>query len=363
MHIRHISSFIMRVGLFCFLFGCSSPKGDSQNAAAENVSGNEVNNRSRTEVVQQGPIVNVTKQLYSYSELLEDLDLLQQKYPEFIKYELKTKTYQGRQIPLVTLGNPEADNFVMVQSAIHAREYISAQMVMALIEHYASNYENGKFKDIPIKELFQNVCFIIVPMVNPDGVEIAQKGENGALTADVKQWVRQNTQAGTKYDQIKSNARGVDLNRNFENGFGKDRRRKPSKNYSHYPGPEPYSEVESKFILEVSQMHDYSLFLNYHTSGNLVYYGCKNAPASVNNKALKLSNIIKRHTGYPLYGPQTSPECGSWADEVEVVYKRPSATIEMGTKNPVPIAEFPGLFKKNQWIWADVALAIINGEL
>ena len=109
-------------------------------------------------------------------------------------------------------------------------------------------------------------------------------------------------------------------------------------------------------------MHDYALFLNYHTSGNLVYYGCKNAQQSVNNAALKLSNIIKRHTGFPLYGPDTSPACGSWADEVEVLYKRPSATIELGSKNPVPIAEFNGLYKKNHWIWADVALAVMKGQ-
>ena len=77
---------------------------------------------------------------------------------------------------------------------------------------------------------------------------------------------------------------------------------------------------------------------------------------------VKLSNIIKRHTGFPLYGPDTSPACGSWADEVEVLYKRPSATIELGSKNPVPIAEFNGLYKKNLWIWADIALAVMNSQ-
>ncbi len=356
-----LSPLILKVGLMCLLSGCN-PNSNVQSATNESHSYDTETETSQVGENPSGPIVCVTKQLYSYDEMLEDLEILQQKYPQCVKYELKAETYQGRQIPLVTFGNANAKRHVMVMSAIHAREYMSAQLVMSMLEHYASNYDNGKYKETTLKNIFDNVCFIIVPMANPDGVEIAQKGEKGALTADVKQWVRQNTKEGTKYDQIKSNARGVDLNRNFRNGFGKDRRYKPTKNYSHHPGPEPYSEIESVFLLEVSQMHDYALFLNYHTSGNLVYYGCKNAQQSVNNAALKLSNIIKRHTGFPLYGPDTSPACGSWADEVEVLYKRPSATIELGSKNPVPISEFNGLYKKNLWIWADIALAVMNSQ-
>ncbi len=235
------------------------------------------------ETVVQGAIVNVRKQLYSYQEMLEDLDLLQQKYPDVLSYVLEGKTYQGRRIPIVTLGNPKAQKFIMVQSAMHAREYLSAQLVMAMIEHYASNYQSGKYKNNDLKSILNEVCFIIIPMTNPDGVEIAQQGENGAVTPEVKQWVRQNTSKGIRFDQIKSNARGVDINRNFNNGFGKDPNRKPQKGYSHFPGTEPYSEFETKFLLDVSKRHDYSLFLNYHTSGNVIYYGCGNAAANVKN--------------------------------------------------------------------------------
>lgn len=311
----------------------------------------------------QGDIVNRTKQIYSYQEMLEDLQVMQEVWPECIKFEMRSETYQGRGIPVVYLGNPEAKHHVMVQAAMHAREYMSAQLVMAMLEHYVRNYETGSFDGQKLKQLLNEVCFVIIPMTNPDGVEIAQRGEAGAVTADVKEWVRANTRAGIKFDQIKSNARGVDINRNFSNGFGKDRKRKPSKNYSHYPGKEPLTEVESNLLMTVAQEHDYDCFLNYHTCGNLVYHGCKNAPKQVNDQALRMSNIIKRHTSYPLYGPDTSPECGSWADEVEVRFQRPSATIELGTRNPVPLSEFKGLYNKNLWVWADLAIAIIDGEL
>ena len=309
----------------------------------------------------QGDIVNRTKQAYSYQEMLEDLKIMAEVWPEYIRYETRSKTFQGRAIPVVYFGNPNAKHFVMVQAAMHAREYMSAQLVMAMLEYYLRNYETESFSGQKLNQLLEKVSFVIIPMVNPDGVEIAQRGEAGAVTTDVKEWVRTNTQAGTKYDQIKSNARGVDINRNFYNGFGKDSKRKPSKYYSHYPGTKPLTEVESQLVMSVAQEHDYVCFLNYHTSGNLVYHGCKNATNKVNDQALKMANIIKRHTNYPLYGPDTSPECGSWGDEVEVRFLRPSATIELGTKNPVPLSEFAGLYKKNLWVWADLAYSIING--
>jgi len=308
-------------------------------------------------------IVDTSKQLYSYAEMMEDLNELQRYYPECVKVETRGKSYQGRAIPVVTFGNPTAQQKVMIQSAIHAREYLSAQLVMAMLEHYAKNYSTGSYQGRSLRDLFQQVGLVILPMVNPDGVEIAQKGEKGAKTEDVRLWIRQHTQAGVSHTQIKSNARGVDLNRNFQNGFGKDRKVKWNKDYSHYPGEYPHSEIESQLLLTIAQEHNYVCFLNYHTCGNLVYYGCKNASERVNTKALKMSQLIKRHTGFPLYGPTTSPECGSWADEVEVLYGRPSATIELGTRNPVPIAEFSDLYKKNLWIWADLARTIVNGDL
>ena len=308
-------------------------------------------------------IVDRTKQTYSYQEMLEDLQLMQNVWSQCIRYEMRSKTYQGRDIPVVYLGNPKAKYYVMVQASMHAREYMASLLVMTMLEHYVRNYETGYFKGKKLKWLLDKVCFVIIPMVNPDGVEIAQRGADGAVTDDVKEWVTANTQAGINYEQIKSNARGVDINHNFSNGFGLYKNRKQSKSYLNYPGENPLSEVESTLMLDVAQEHDYTCFLNYHTSGNLVFYGCKNAPEQVNGQALKIAKIIKRHTSFPLCGPDAIPECGTWADEVEVRFLRPSTTIELGTQNPVPIAEFIELYDKNLWVWADIAYTIISGQL
>ena len=311
-------------------------------------------------------IVDTQHQLYSYDEMLNDLDSLGLKFPECIRYRFgNTKTCQQRQIPIVFLGDSSSSRHVMVQASIHAREYMTSQLVMAMLEKYACcYYENVMYKDKTIRELFDSVCFVIIPMVNPDGVEIAQHGETGAATDDVKSWIKEMSEKGFSYTHIKSNANGVDLNRNFKNGFANPKVKGACKNksYSGYMGPYPYSEIETKLMLAVSDLFDYSLFLNYHTSGNVIFYGCMNACSYVNDEAHKISKIIQRHTSYPLLGPLSAVPSGSWADEVELLYKRPSVTIEIGSKNPVPIYEFENIFNKNQWIWADIAWNMLKGN-
>lgn len=307
--------------------------------------------------------VDTTIQNYSYALMMANLDSLAKHYPHCLKYEQGDSTYQGRPIPVVQFGDSLANKFVMIQSTIHAREFMATQLTMAMLEYYTSNYETEMFNGKKLIELFKGIRFIILPMVNPDGVEISQNGIDGAVTDDVKEWLSKYKEAGTELTQIKANALGVDINRNFRNGFGKAKYAKDTKDLHHYMGAQPYSEVESRLLLKVSQWHQYSCFLNYHTSGNLIFYGCMNARKEVNEKARNIAARIKKFTGYPCFGPKSAKPSGTWADEVEIIYKRPSVTIELGTKNPVPIEEFKSIYKKNINVWAAIAELIQNKVL
>lgn len=307
------------------------------------------------EYVADSTIVGTDHQKYSYDEMMEDLDLLSLFFPECVAYETRGTTNQGRTIPIVYFGNVAAEKKVMVTAAIHAREYLTAQLVMAMIEHYARNYEMGSFAGCKYADLFGSVCFVILPMVNPDGVEIAQRGVDGAVTPEARQWVLEQLRRGMRSNQIKSNSRGVDLNRNFANGFGRDPHRVGFKAFDHYPGAYAYSEPETRLMKEIADSIDFACFLNYHTHGNLMYYGCKDQSLwEVNNKALKIARIIQGLSGY-VPRAEAYPAYGSWADEVETIYRRPSVTIEIGTRNPVPISEFRMAFNRNVNVWASLA--------
>lgn len=306
-------------------------------------------------------IVTTDHQKYSYKEMVDDLKLLQKAYPECVSFEMKGKTYQGRDIPIVYLGNKKASKKIMITAAIHAREYMTTLVVMSMLEYYAKSYNTESYDGEKYSDLFSDVCLVIMPMVNPDGVEIAQNGVKGAITKDVKDWVAAQITEGQKADQIKSNARGIDLNRNFSYGFGKDPRRVGKKGFDHYNGTEAYSENETRLLKTVAEMHKYEFFLNYHTSGNLLYHGSDPSLKKENLNSEKLALFIQKVTGYVPH--KESRAYGSWADEVEHRFHCASVTIEMGSKNPVPLSEYNGIYKRNKLLWAKLLKAIHDKTL
>lgn len=309
-----------------------------------------------------GGLVDTDHQKYTHKEMLADLDSIVARYPGCVGVMEGDTTALGRDIPIVFLGNVTAPHHVMVQASMHAREYMASLLVMAMIETYAEKSVAGEtYKGVAVSQLLDSVCFVILPMVNPDGIEIAQWGTVGDIDAATRQWVDSMAGRGVYHYTIKANSRGVDLNRNFSNGFAAPgvRHARHSKHFYHYMGPAPYSEAETQFMVKVSRLFDYSLFLNYHACGNIIFYGCMNAPRPVNAEAERFARLASRHTGYRLFGPDSAIPNGSWADEVEVRYGRPSVTIEIGTRSPVPISEFSTIYNKNLWVWADIALTLI----
>jgi len=123
-----------------------------------------------------GGVVDVSKATYSHSELASDLEFLSKIYPRYFTYTSIGKSVAGRDIYVGVLGDPNAPRQVVVTAAIHAREYLTALLVMKQLEFYLSNYTTGSFGGIPYSTLFSECCFYILPMVNPDGVMLAQEG-------------------------------------------------------------------------------------------------------------------------------------------------------------------------------------------
>lgn len=296
---------------------------------------------------------------YSVDDVIVDLERLGQLYPGVVTWCIADSTSQKRPIPLAILGNPQAQQSVMIQASMHAREYMSSRIVMSLIEMYAhAAMTKQKIEGYDIASLMQSTRFVILPMVNPDGVAISQHGLDADMDREQRRWVASMiADSGYHHSQIKANVNGVDLNRNFTNGYGQARNRRATPDFYHFPGDEPLSETESRLMLDIATRYNPAFYVNYHTSGNLIYWGCANASPEVNAAAEALATLTGQLTDYPLYGPDSAPENGSWADEVELRFGRPSITIELGTRNPVPDSEFTGLLNRNRAVWAALTTA------
>lgn len=319
---------------------------------------------AQTNLIPLGRIVETHGHDYTYDEMLLDLDELVLRYPDYIRWEKADTSIEGRVIPVVRLGRDDAPCHLMIQASMHAREHMSTHLVMVMIEGLAwKRFHGVSHKGVSIYDLLENIQLSILPMVNPDGVEISQHGLDGCRLDETRRWVYEMFTKGINHTQIKSNARGVDLNRNFSNGHGEAYNAVRSKHFYHYPGEEPFSEPEVRLMLRTLLERPTDLCLNYHTSGNLIYYGCGNAPKEINDKARHYAGIIGKRAHYRLYGPDESERPnGSWADEIELNYGVPSATVELGTRNPVPHRELDGLLKRNGETWLDVIYDLVKSK-
>ncbi|MBI3543603.1 MAG: hypothetical protein HY075_10055, partial [Deltaproteobacteria bacterium] len=149
---------------------------------------------------------------HNYARMTQALDELVATYPNLLKKFSIGKTLQGRDIWGVQVNSSAAaratlgdDTFsakpgIVFMGNHHAREHVSAEIPLMLLEHLAKNY--GVDKDLTA--LIDKRDIYVIPMVNPDGVEYD-------ISTGSYKWQRKNMRpnpdGGSSY--------GVDLNRNY----------------------------------------------------------------------------------------------------------------------------------------------------
>jgi predicted deacylase len=194
------------------------------------------------------------KQLYrSYNESTDIFKDLENRHPNNIKLESIGKTWEKRDINLVTISKDiktaHTRPALFFTGTIHAREWVGHELAIEFTKYVLDNYEN----DPTIQSYLENTTIYIVPCANPDGYEYSKNHfsfwrKNRRVNAD-----------GTY---------GVDLNRNFPIGYVKST--VPSSNV--YGGPEPFSEPETRALRDFVEAHEnISIALDYHSQGNVFF--------------------------------------------------------------------------------------------
>lgn len=318
--------------------------------------------KSGTSYTEKGlTIVSTHHQKYTYSEMKKDIALLTKKYGEYLSYEVGGKSWDNRNLYVLTLGNPNAKKTVIVQASIHGREYMTAQLVMKQVEFYCRNYYTGTYKGTYFSELFEKVCFKIVPMSNPDGVSISQFGasaiRNAKLRANIQRMCRKYGRGSRSYyTRWKANARGIDLNRNFDQYWKLLSTSIHAPCASGFKGYSPVSEKESKLLVRLANKEKPSAVLSYHAMGQIIYWNFGQRGA-LRTKELQLLNVVRGQTGYrPVGGAFSRHHSTGYGDWIAVSKKTPTTTIEIGSVAcPLPSSQFPGTWSRNRLIFAATA--------
>ena len=177
--------------------------------------------------------VPMTSQLYS-----QTIQQLAEAYP-FLKTAVLTTTAFGRPVYAIRIG--EGDRHVIFSAAHHANEWITTPLLLKFAEELAEAYQNGgKIYGVPAKTLFKYSTIHLVPMVDPDGVDLV----TGAIRPRTPEYNIARQIAGDFPDipfpdGWKANLLGVDLNLQYPAGWLQAREIKFSQGYTR-PAPRDY---------------------------------------------------------------------------------------------------------------------------
>ena len=223
---------------------------------------------------------------------------------------------------------------VIVQCAIHAREYVTALLGVELARHAATHPFGG------------GAYFVFNS--NPDGIRLVLDGADFLPCEKLKNFLTE-VNGGSNFSLYKANANAVDLNTNFDAdwGSGAQNRRCPSP--ESFIGYYPMSEREVNVLASFTQKVAPYATLSYHTQGEVIYYGFKgqneNSLARDEAVAYRLSAV----TGYtPVL---TAGSAGGYKDWCIREFDIPSFTVEVApatAARPVEESYLPEIFEQNK---------------
>lgn len=284
---------------------------------------------------------------YTYAQMQADIAQLKQIYSNALTVTTMGTSELGRDIPVLRIGQENARYHVLFQGTIHGREHMTAWLLMALADYWLAH-------DI---QSYGDVCYHIIPMINPDGATISQ---TGILTAQ-QESIYQNDKANgytslskPEYANAwKANGLGTDLNRNFPSGWEGITARTAASS-EKYRGEKPFSAAETQYLRDYTLKYAFDATFSYHASGSLIYYEY-GLNESTNNSSKSLAEAVKMVTGYPLEGSSAVDGAGykDWTiDALEI----PSLTIEIGCEStPLAKRELYSIFVRNRSVLPEVA--------
>jgi g-D-glutamyl-meso-diaminopimelate peptidase len=254
------------------------------------------------------------------------------------------KSVLGRNITAFVIGNgiPGA----IFVGAHHSLEYITSMLLFEFIEQICAHTENGELLfGYDVKSMLKAQTICIVPMLNPDGVELYLKGikSAGAQKENVKK------QAGNDYSDWQANAHGVDLNHNYNAGWDILRRLELNNGITgpgarRYGGAHAESEPETHALCNLCRRIPFSRAYALHSQGEEIYY---RYGARTPKNALQIAEKLAGVSGYKVAEPELLASHGGFKDWFINVFGRPAFTIEVGFgTNPLPLSDYTDIYTK-----------------
>ena len=294
------------------------------------------------------PIVDTTQPITAESCDQMILELVR-TYP-FCRSEVIGSTAFQRPLRTLVIGN--GPRKVLYSAAHHANEWITSLILLKFAEDWAAAIQaGGSIADTDAAQLAESVTVYMVPMVDPDGVDLVVGAIGpGNIQYDLAQRLSQDYPSIPFPNGWKANLLGVDLNLQYPAGWLQAREIKFSQGYvtpgpRDYVGRAPLNQFESQAMAGYTEAVDPALVLAYHSQGKEIYWQFRDIEVP---GARELGEKMAAASGYRLAEVPYNSAFAGYKDWFIQQYRRPGYTIEVGQGvNPLPLSQFAEIYRDN----------------
>lgn len=275
---------------------------------------------------------------FGYLEWEEAKRLLLDRYP-CIGYEQIGTSVLGREIGAFRIGRGKRE--IHYNGAMHANEWMTGMLLARFLDELGSAVSRKEpLQGLPVYDWLEHTTLWVIPLVNPDGVELCIRGTESAKPQASKllEW----NGGRTSFDGWKANIRGVDLNDQFPAYWvtERDRRDVAGPGPRDFTGEEPLTEPEARALAEWTRSKSFELVIAFHMQGREIYWNYRDMEPP---ESVVWAERFGRVSGYvPV--KLTGSDAG-YKDWFIQEFRRPGFTVEAGFGvNPLPLQQFESVY-------------------
>ncbi len=278
---------------------------------------------------------------FTFEGLQRALANWQIDYPEVVQPPIGYSVL-GQPLQLFKVGTGHIH--LHMNAAMHANEWLTAFALIAWGRRWTEQWQT----------FFPEYTLWLVPLVNPDGVQLVMSGSLADPACMAK--VRAMNGESMDFSNWKANARGVDLNDQFPAGWRDEYVRRSEEREAcgqtyapgarDYCGVEPLSEPEAVALVEFVRRQSFSTVIALHSQGEEIYWNYRGFEP---DGAELMAQTMAAASGYRAV--RLAESDAGFKDWFIEQFRKPGFTIELGYgQNPLPVEQLATICDKLEHI-------------
>lgn len=270
---------------------------------------------------------------FNYKALQEHIEKIKESF-DFVSITSIGKGWCKRSIYSLSIG--EGETSVLFLADFSDTAGITSEILLTFFERLCVAYKNDlKISAVKIRSILREQKIVIVPITNPDGLEIScSDGENALCYKGLVQRAADNN-----FSEWISNARGVEIGKNFPYRFSDTQSIMKNSSAFGYKGPFEASELETQAIISFCKAINPKYAITLSCSGEYISCQCSKCASD----CAMMTQVFKSVSGLPIKRIKPCEAYGSFGGWFSKSFSAPSFCFSVSKRS---VADLKSLYDK-----------------